>query len=673
MANAKVTLNGVTLIDLTSDTVASDNLLNGYIAHRSDGEIITGTYVPASVSLISGSADPTESSQHITPPSGYDGFEYFDVGAISSDYVGSNIPARSSSDLTVSGATVSVPSGYYGAATSKAISAGSAITPETIIIADPTLSINNSTGVVTGIVSKIENITPSVTPGYVSSGTAGKVTIDGGNLLALSTQAGTTINPTENEQTAVAAGKYTIGAVKVGAISSNYVGSNIPTRTSTNLTASGSYINVPAGYYAAVASKAVSAGTTGTPIATKGSVSNHSISITPSVTNSTGYITGGTKTGTAVTVQVSELVSGTKTISANGTGIDVTNYASVDVAVPGETPVLETILKNYTPTTSVQTEVITAGTGYDAIGEVDVLVAAIPSKYKDTTDTDAVASQVLSGKKFVNSTGLVTGAMTYQGAFSTTLDATTNNQIVTIPSGYHNGSGIINIVLEEKTTSPAETIKVVTPTNGKVLNKVTVSAISSNYVGSNVPRRTAYHLAAVGSYIEVPYGYYAARVSKSVNAGTAATPSTSITANPTLSINTSTGKITGIVNKSQSITPTVNTGYISNGTAGTVSINGSSSLTLSTQSATTIIPTTSSQMAVNSGVYTTGKITVSAIPSQYIVTTDATATASDILYNKTAYVNGSKITGTFELARVNDTTLILNNTNSSVNGTTLII
>jgi hypothetical protein len=62
MANAKVTLNGVTLIDLTSDTVSSDNLLSGYTAHRSDGEIITGSYVPAGVSLMPGSTDPTESS-----------------------------------------------------------------------------------------------------------------------------------------------------------------------------------------------------------------------------------------------------------------------------------------------------------------------------------------------------------------------------------------------------------------------------------------------------------------------------------------------------------------------------------------------------------------------------------------------------------------------------------
>ena len=84
----------------------------------------------------------------------------------------------------------------------------------------------------------------------------------------------------------------------------------------------------------AVTVSAMPTGTAGTPTATKGAVNNHSISVTPSVTNTTGYITGGTKTGTAVSVSASELVSGTLSITQNGTA-DVTNYASVDVSVSG--------------------------------------------------------------------------------------------------------------------------------------------------------------------------------------------------------------------------------------------------------------------------------------------------------------------------------------------------
>ena len=86
--------------------------------------------------------------------------------------------------------------------------------------------------------------------------------------------------------------------------------------------------------YKPVTVSAMPSGTAGTPTATKGTVSNHSVSVTPSVTNTTGYITGSTKTGTAVTVSASELVSGSETITQNGT-VDVTNLASVVVNVSG--------------------------------------------------------------------------------------------------------------------------------------------------------------------------------------------------------------------------------------------------------------------------------------------------------------------------------------------------
>jgi hypothetical protein len=79
----------------------------------------------------------------------------------------------------------------------------------------------------------------------------------------------------------------------------------------------------------------VAQGTAGTPTATKGSVSNHSINVTPSVTNTEGWISGGTKTGTAVSVSASELVSGNLAITQNGNNIDVTNYQTVSVNVSG--------------------------------------------------------------------------------------------------------------------------------------------------------------------------------------------------------------------------------------------------------------------------------------------------------------------------------------------------
>lgn len=104
-------------------------------------------------------------------------------------------------------------------------------------------------------------------------------------------------------------------------------------KTASDVTVSGATVTIPAGAYSSQVQKSVASGTAGTPTASKGTVSNHAISVTPSVTNTEGYISGGTKTGTAVTVSASELVSGSETKTANGT-YDVTNLASVTVAIP---------------------------------------------------------------------------------------------------------------------------------------------------------------------------------------------------------------------------------------------------------------------------------------------------------------------------------------------------
>lgn len=63
----KVDLNGVTVLDLTSDTVTPETLLVGTTAHNAKGEVITGTLVPCTVySAESPALDGTTSNSDTT-------------------------------------------------------------------------------------------------------------------------------------------------------------------------------------------------------------------------------------------------------------------------------------------------------------------------------------------------------------------------------------------------------------------------------------------------------------------------------------------------------------------------------------------------------------------------------------------------------------------------------
>lgn len=135
--------------------------------------------------------------------------------------------------------------------------------------------------------------------------------------------------------------------------------------------------------------------------------------------------------------------------------------------------------KTVTPTKSQQA--VAPDSGY--YGLSGVTVEPIPAAYQDVSSVTAEAANVLSGKTFVPATGTMTaGTMPNNGAVTKTLDATANNQSYTVPAGYHNGSGAVSITLETKTATPSESSQDITPTTGKVLSKVVVNPIPSDYV-----------------------------------------------------------------------------------------------------------------------------------------------------------------------------------------------
>ena len=118
-------------------------------------------------------------------------------------YTGS-IATKTQTDLSASGDTVTVPAGYYASNATKAVSAGSATAPSTISGSSASVS----TGTNTLTLSKTVSVTPSVTAGYVASGTAGNASVS--LTASVTTKAAATITPGTSNQT-ISSGTYLTG------------------------------------------------------------------------------------------------------------------------------------------------------------------------------------------------------------------------------------------------------------------------------------------------------------------------------------------------------------------------------------------------------------------------------------------------------------------------------
>jgi len=472
-----------------------------------------------------------------------------------------------------------------------------------------------------------------------------------------------TVNPSTSQQEITADSGYTgLGTVTITAMPSL----TLPTTTAASATSgytskatisrstSDQYINIGTGYNAAGAYykiNAVANGTAGTPTATKGTVSNHSISVTPSVTNVTGYITGGTINGTAVSVSASELVSGNKSITANGTNIDVTDYATVSVNVSGGGPTIDSL--TVTPTTSEQTfnsssvdgykpvvveampvmtlptsaaasatsgytskatisrstadQYINIPTGYNSAGAYYKISAIANGTISPLPIKGTVSSNSITVKAYADTTEGYIGTGRYTG---TSVTVTASELVSGTKSITTNGTGIdvTNYAAVDVSVGSSPTIDSlsVTPTESEQTfnsssidgyKPVVVAAISSTYVGSGITRRDDTDLSANGATVTVPAGYYADAETKSVSSGSATGPSSLSGSSATISTGTNTITLT---KTGVTTTPTVSAGYVSSATASTATVTLTASATVDPT------PTASGKtVTIPAGYYTT--------------------------------------------------------------------
>lgn len=249
-------------------------------------------------------------------------------------------------------------------------------------------------------------------------------------------------------------------------------------------------------------------------------------------------------------------------------------------------------------------------------------------------DRDRIRAKLVSMSLATSSDNLDT--------LTTTIESITDNGAVdatvkegesyTIPKGYHNGSGVVkgvagggNYELQTKTATPTKMQQNITSDEGYYgLSSVTIEPIPETYQDVTSVTATAPDVLS-GKTIVTSDG--------SVTPGT-------------MPNNGAASKVLDTTTTSY----TIPLGY-HNG-EGSISIVTETKSATPTEEEQTISPTTGKVLS---------SVTVGAIPSNYIKTEDATATADDIKQDLTAYVNGEKITGTMPVIETADNKIGISN------------
>jgi len=176
--------------------------------------------------------------------------------------------------------------------------------------------------------------------------------------------------------------------------------------------------------------------------------------------------------------------------------------------------------------------VIIAGVTYQSVPEVDIPTENGTAKFFDTSDADAAAGNLLTGKSAYGSSGKINGSMANRGALSSTIS--TPGGTVTGSAGYYSGISV-SLDATEAAKITAANIK-----DGVSVLGVTGSFTDASTVSSG---QTA---AAAGQILD---GYSAfvdgAEVQGSIASDDTPTPSITVNASTGLITATNSGTVTG--------------------------------------------------------------------------------------------------------------------------------
>ena len=283
--------------------------LNGNVL-TANGSAITGV---ASSSNAQSSKSYTVSSsgiQTISPDSGYDAMEAVAL-TVPSQTLPTNTDVsattgyikRGTLEIASAGSQyLNITSGYQDNDRYYEISvpSGSATTPATTITADPSISVTND-GHIVATVSKTQNITPTVSAGYISSGTAGTITISGTESTAMATTPAQTIYPGLYDYTVSPGGTYNLGMITVKG-DTNFIASNIK-KDVTIFGKTGTYEGEGGGYITVTDTTDTAGGTIRTITPVEGTAviqSSKSVTINSNTTTTITPDTGNTALGEVV-------------------------------------------------------------------------------------------------------------------------------------------------------------------------------------------------------------------------------------------------------------------------------------------------------------------------------------------------------------------------------------